>query len=120
MLLGLVSEGIYKVSLFLLAILVVIVSLGFWTSLGILLSTKITTYEKRDVVMTLIFSPVSYAAPTLYVFSDDLPLIVRILTMINPLTYQLQAIRTVAFGSFDVTVLIIDFLLTLGLSLIHI
>lgn len=34
--------------------------------------------------------------------------------MINPLTYQLQAIRTVAFGSFDVTVLIIDFLLTLA------
>lgn len=118
LLLGLVSEGIYKVSLFLLAILVVIVSLGFWTSLGILLSTKITTYEKRDIVMTLIFSPVSYAAPTLYVFSDDLPLIVRILTMINPLTYQLQAIRTVAFGSFDVTVLIIDFLLTLGMMFI--
>lgn len=116
--LGLFSNGIYRLGHFLLALLVVIVSLGFWTALGILLSTKIKTYEKRDVVMTLIFSPVSYAAPTLYVFSDKLPLFVKVLVTINPLTYQLKAIRTVAFGKFDLLALLLDLALTLAMFIL--
>ncbi|WP_304651729.1 ABC transporter permease [uncultured Ligilactobacillus sp.] len=113
--LGMMSGGIYNIGFFLLSIIVVIISLGFWSALGILLSTKISTYEKRDIVMTLIFSPVSYAAPTLYVFSDKLPLFVKCLIMINPLTYQLKAIRTVAFGFFEPLPILVDLLLTLGM-----
>ena len=51
--------------------------------------------------MTLVFSPVSFATPALYVFSDKLPWLVKFLVVINPLTYQLRAIRTVAFGKFE-------------------
>ena len=62
--------------------------------------------------MTLIFSPVAYAAPTLYVFSDNSPLIIKILAYVNPLSYQLKALRTVAFGLFNVSDLLIALALT--------
>lgn len=100
-LLGIVTDGIFNLGLLLLSLLVLIISLEFWSSLGIILSTRISSYEQRDILMTLIFSPVSYAAPTLYVFNDHSPLIIKLLSAINPLTYQLKALRTVAFGMFD-------------------
>ena len=62
--------------------------------------------------MTLIFSPISYAAPTLYVFSDHSPLIIRLLAIINPLTYQLKALRTIAFGIFDGLDIILAIIIT--------
>lgn len=61
--------------------------------------------------MTLVFTPVSFATPALYVFSDKLPWLVKFLVVINPLTYQLRAIRTVAFGKFE----LVAAFLTLGM-----
>lgn len=113
--LGAITRGIYNLSWLLLSLLVVVISLGFWTSLGILLSTRISTYEKRDVIMTLVFTPVSFATPALYVFSDKLPWLVKFLVVINPLTYQLRAIRTVAFGKFELVPLLVAAFLTLGM-----
>lgn len=107
--LGAITGGIYNLSWLLLSLLVVVISLGFWTSLGILLSTRISTYEKRNVIMTLVFTP------ALYVFSDKLPWLVKFLVVINPLTYQLRAIRTVAFGKFELVPLLVAAFLTLGM-----
>ncbi|KIC04255.1 hypothetical protein LRN_1550 [Ligilactobacillus ruminis DPC 6832] len=111
--LGFVTGGVFNVGLLLLSLLVLIISLEFWSSLGIVLSTRISSYEQRDVIMTLIFSPISYAAPTLYVFSDHSPLIIRLLAIINPLTYQLKALRTIAFGIFDGLDIILAIIITL-------
>ncbi|MDO4912428.1 MAG: ABC transporter permease [Lactobacillus sp.] len=110
--LGSFTAGIYNLGYLLLSLIPLVIGLQFWTSLGIILSTRITSYEKRDIVMTLIFSPVAYAAPTLYVFSNNLPWIIKGLSIINPLTYQLEAIRTVAFGEFDFVKILVDFLIT--------
>lgn len=114
--LGLATGGVYNLGLLLLSLLVLIISLEFWSTLGIVLSTRISSYQQRDIIMTLIFSPVAYAAPTLYVFSNNSPLIIKVLAYINPLSYQLKALRTVAFGIFNIN----DLLIALALTIIMI
>ncbi|GHN35318.1 ABC transporter permease [Lactobacillus delbrueckii] len=111
--LGLATGGVYNLGLLLLSLLVLIISLEFWSTLGIVLSTRISSYQQRDIIMTLIFSPVAYAAPTLYVFSNNSPLIIKVLAYINPLSYQLKALRTVAFGIFNINDLLIALALTI-------
>jgi ABC-2 type transport system permease protein len=115
LILGLLTGGIYNVALFLLAMLFGLIVLEFWSSLGILLSTKISSYQKRDLIMTLIFTPISYAAPTLYVLSANSPTIIKILSAINPLTYQLNALRNIAFGIVDIPSVVISLLLSLAM-----
>ncbi|MGX4645051.1 ABC transporter permease [Holzapfeliella sp. JNUCC 80] len=90
----------------------------FWSALGILLSTKISNYQKRDLVMTLIFTPISYAAPTLYVLSDNSPILIKFISAINPVTYQLGALRSIAFGIFDIKAIVISITLSLIMVLL--
>lgn len=116
--LGLITGGIYQIVYFLLAVLFGIILLEFWSSLGILLSTKISDYQKRDLVMTLIFTPISYAAPTLYVLSDNSPILIKLIAAINPLTYQLNALRSIAFGIFDLKTILISVVLSLVMVLL--
>lgn len=47
--LGLITGGIYQIVYFLLAVLFGIILLEFWSSLGILLSTKISDYQKKEI-----------------------------------------------------------------------
>jgi len=116
--LGGFTGGIYNIGLLLLSFLVLLISLEFWSALGIILSTRISSYEQRDVVMTLLFSPISYAAPTLYVFNSHSPFIIKVLSAINPLSYQLKAIRTVAFGIFNWIDILIAIVITLFMIVI--
>ena len=44
------------------------------------------------------------------------PLIIKVLAYINPLSYQLKALRTVAFGIFNIN----DLLIALALTIIMI
>lgn len=118
LILGAFTNGIFNLSLLLLSFLILLISLEFWSALGIVLSTRISSYEQRDVIMTLIFSPISYAAPTLYVFNNQSPIIIKMLSSINPLTYQLKAIRTIAFGIFNITDIIIAVIITIVMILI--
>ncbi len=118
LILGLITGGIYNTMLFLLAVLFPIFLLMFWSALGILLSTKISNYQKRDLVMTLIFTPISYAAPTLYVLSDNSPILIKFISAINPVTYQLRALRSIAFGIFDIKAIMISITLSLIMVLL--
>lgn len=95
-----------------------LIILEFWSSLGILLSTKIATYEKRDLIMTLIFTPISYAAPMLYALSHHAPWILKALTSINPLTYQLKTLRSIAYGNFDIISISIGVGVTIAMIII--
>lgn len=113
--LGIFTNGIYNVGLFILTVIYALIILEFWSSLGILLSTKTATYQKRDVIMTLIFMPISYAAPTLYVLPKHPTLILKFLTSINPLTYQLNGLRSIVFGHFDGLTIGIGILITLAM-----
>lgn len=116
--LGILSGGIYNVFYYFMALLLGLIILEFWSSLGILLSTKIATYEKRDLIMTLIFTPISYAAPTLYALPHHAPWILKALTSINPLTYQLKALRSIAYGNFDIVSISIGVGITMAMIII--
>lgn len=111
--LGILSSGIYNVVYYFIALVFALIILEFWSSLGILISTKISSYQKRDLIITLVFIPVSYAAPTLYVLPHHAPLLLKMLTSINPLTYQLNAIRSIAYGNFNITSIGIGVLITI-------
>lgn len=52
----------------------------------------------RDMVLTFLIMPLSFSAPSFYVLHDA-PSFIQILALINPLTYQLNAMRATAFGT---------------------
>ena len=75
-----------------------LISLFFWISLGTVITMFIKTYQMRDMVLTFLIMPLSFSAPSFYVLHDA-PSFIQILALINPLTYQLNAMRAAAFGT---------------------
>ncbi|USS90859.1 ABC transporter permease [Fructilactobacillus carniphilus] len=100
-----------KLADFSMAILVGSFFLLFWSSLGIICSAWFKNYQQRDVVMQLVFSPIAFTAPSFYVDGHG-PAYLRLLANLNPLTYQLRALRSVAYGNFDLAVLLVGLLPT--------
>ncbi|MFP7774073.1 ABC transporter permease [Ligilactobacillus sp. LYQ112] len=84
-----------------LSILLGLFMLLFWTSLGIFFSTLFSNYQQRDIFIQLIFTPVTFTAPAFYLESKA-PLYIKTLANINPMTYQLQALRAIAYGHFSI------------------
>ena len=74
-----------------------LISLFFWISLGTGITMFIKTYQVRDMVLTFLIMPLSFSAPSFYVLQSA-PKFVQIIATINPLTYQLEAMRQAAFG----------------------
>lgn len=107
--LGLLTQEIvvYIISLFfnmgiplgkyILAIMVSVIVLIFWNSIGILITMFINNYQKRDIVIRFLFTPLGFTAPVFYIL-DSAPRFVQWFGNLNPLTYQLNVIRDVAFG----------------------
>lgn len=62
----------------------------------------IKDYKQRDFVMNTLMLPVLFAAPLFYSL-ENAPVFLRLLSQINPLTYQLEAMRTIAFSVSDYT-----------------
>lgn len=94
--------GIFKFVKFLpLSILFGLLMLLFWTSMGIFFSTLFRNYQQRDIFIQLIFTPVTFTAPAFYLESRA-PLYIKALANINPMTYQLQALRAIAYGHFSI------------------
>ena len=85
---------------FILVIFIGLISMIFWLSVGTLLTIGINSYQTRDLLLTFLIMPLSFSAPSFYVLVDA-PFFIQILATINPLTYQLQAIREVAFSIFN-------------------
>lgn len=69
-----------------------LISLFFWISLGTVITMFIKTYQMRDMVLTFLIMPLSFSAPSFYVLHDA-PSFIQVLALINPLTYQLSAMR---------------------------
>ncbi len=93
---------------FILVIFLGLISMLFWLSLGTLLTIGINSYQTRDLLLTFLIMPLSFSAPSFYILNDA-PFFIQVLATINPLTYQLQAIREVAFGICNLKSLIIMF-----------
>lgn len=85
----------------------------FWSALAILATIGINSYEKRDLLIRFILTPLGFTAPTFYILSS-VPQFVRFFAYCNPLTYQLAALRQLAFKQN----IAIPFLLLGGLALL--
>lgn len=68
----------------------------FWSALAILATIGINSYEKRDLLIRFILTPLGFTAPTFYILSS-VPKFVQVIAYCNPLTYQLTALRRLAF-----------------------
>lgn len=82
---------------YILVIMVSMIVLLFWNSLGILITMFINDYQTRDIVISFLLTPLGFTAPVFYIL-DSAPRLVQWFGYLNPLTYQLSALRDVAFG----------------------
>ena len=61
--------------------------------------------------MDILLVPILFAAPLFYSF-DNAPFILKYISRINPLTYQVDAMRAIAFGIPDFTTICIVLVFT--------
>lgn len=101
-----------NIVLYVIGVLFAVVSLYFWRSLGVLVAIGIKDYRTRDLILTFGVMPLSFAAPVFYSLGNS-PLLIKVISEINPLTYQIQAIRSIAFGSFSVFYIGISLIITI-------
>ncbi|RLK63802.1 ABC transporter permease [Atopobacter sp. AH10] len=79
----------------------------FWSSLAVALTLRINNYEVRDNIISFVITPLSFTAPVFYVL-DYVPEWMQILAKINPVTYQLEALRQGLFlGNYGLPILVL-------------
>lgn len=91
-------------------LLFLFVCIIFWVSVLLCIALMIKDYKQRDFVMNTLMMPVLFAAPLFYSL-EKAPMFLRFLSQINPLTYQLEAMRTIAFSVPDYSYIIVVLIL---------
>ncbi len=89
--------GTFPFYRFCIILLFLVVCVLFWSSVLICIALLIKNYKQRDFVMDILMLPILFAAPLFYSF-DNAPYFIKVISSINPLSYQVQAMRTIAFG----------------------
>ena len=84
----------------------------FWSALGCVLTAIIRSYRTRDFVVAMMLTPLMLSAPTLYSL-DQVPVFLRAVARLNPLTYQLHFLRSAANGEWVTSGLLVVLSLTL-------
>ncbi|MCZ6910514.1 MAG: ABC transporter permease, partial [Rickettsia endosymbiont of Ixodes persulcatus] len=105
------------VPFFIVAVIIGMVMLVFWSSLGIICSTLFKNYQQRDIVLQLVFSPIAFTAPSFYLDGAG-PKYLTFLANINPLTYQLRALRSIAYGNWNTSIIIFSLIPTVVIFII--
>lgn len=100
------SSILYALSLFLgggfpfyrfcIILLFLVICVLFWSSVLICIALLVKNYKQRDLVMDVLMMPILFAAPLFYSF-DNAPYLLKTISKINPLTFQVQAMRIIAF-----------------------
>ncbi len=78
----------------------VVVCGAFWASTGCLITAVIKSYKTRDFVVAMLLTPLMFSAPTLYSL-EHAPALLTGVSLLNPLTYQLEFLRHAAVGAWD-------------------
>jgi ABC-2 type transport system permease protein len=92
-----------------------VVTVMFWTSLALLVTAGVKNYQQRDLIVSLSILPLTFSAPIFYQL-DAAPRYLRIIGYVNPLTYQVMAMRSAVLdASFGASAL-----LSSGLAIIAI
>lgn len=73
-------------------IITAVLILLFWSAIAVAITLRISNYEVRDNIISFVITPLSFTAPVFYVLTY-VPKWMQWLAMINPVTYQLAALR---------------------------
>lgn len=84
----------------LILLLCSLLAVVFWSCFGFALSAHLKNYATRDLVLSLLILPLTFAAPVFYEI-DKVPFYLQMLCKINPLTYQIELARSLVSFSFD-------------------
>ena len=84
----------------------------FWIHLGIAVSSAIPNYKTRDALLSIVIFPLIYTAPTFYPL-ESAPTYLAALATLNPLTYQLELLRSKEAAGDDLALFIVTGTLTL-------
>ena len=103
--------GFFALYRFCMIIVFLMISVLFWASILICVALLIKNYKQRDFVMDTLLVPILFATPLFYSF-DNAPFILKCISRMNPLTYQVDAMRAIAFGIPDFTTICIVLVFT--------
>jgi len=100
-----------KIALFILFCII------FWSSTLLCIAMLIKNYRQRDFIMNTLMLPIMFSAPLFYSL-ENAPILLRIISAANPLTYQVEAMRGIAFGNDDIgNILVVIILAVIAFSL---
>ena len=88
-----------------------IVATGFWCSVGLIAATALRNENQRDLVLSVALLPLMFAAPT-FISLSTAPLYLKIIAAINPLSYQVTAMRNPLVGDYFSWALLVSIVLT--------
>lgn len=109
---SIVAGDYFTIREFLVIVLLSLVAMIFWFSVGTIIALRVSSYKTRDLILNTFLVPISFTAPIFFSF-DKAPKLIQILSGINPLTYQLNAIRNLSFGISDMKNVVIVLILTM-------
>jgi ABC-2 type transport system permease protein len=89
------------------------VLLIFWAALALLMTSLIRNYQQRDVVLGLLMLPLMFSAPVFFVL-EDAPRYLQAIAVVNPLTYQVIAMRNAFNGELRWSILAVALLCTVA------
>jgi len=110
--LSIIFGGAIPLNNFLGVVLLLILCILFWSSLLLCIALSIKNYKQRDFIMNTAMLPVMFSAP-LFFSLDNAPFLIQVISALNPLTYQLGAMRSIAFGLMRIDAIIIALTLVL-------
>jgi len=116
---SLILGGALPLGNFILILLFIVIAILFWTSLLLCIAMSINNYRTRDFIMDVVLLPVIFSAPLFYSL-DEAPFIISFLSKLNPLTYQVNALRDIAIGNYDLNSILILILSSVVLYIVAI
>lgn len=78
------------------------IAVGFWAAIAIIITGFVKDYVVRDMVVTWLMLPLSLAAPVFYQL-DTAPTYLQWIASINPLAWQVEALRAMMLNG-EITV----------------
>jgi len=94
-------------------------TMGFWIAFAFILAAKVNNYRQRDTIVNLLLLPMTFSAPVFYSL-EALPKYFRIISLVNPFTYQVIAMRTIFMSGKGNISLVIVFLEILIIIILYV
>ena len=94
------------------------VFLASWTCIGISVGSRVQSYSKRDLIVTVTSLPLIFTAPLFYQIQQA-PEYLKFLSRVNPLTYQVNLVRDYSFRNLAFSLLALIFITSSSIILLE-